>query len=269
MARLNFRPDFQTMAKAMAVLMATPVLVAAPAFADDSSFIGAFTQDGQRGVIFTNFDIARHAGFVSTGNKMGLGSRLNQPGFRTLVMTGVAIGDRSAFEGSARARITQSRLMLGYEAHRDGFVPSFYVGLSQYAPGEADVNATRKAMRLGVAGMLDLWKNWPGDSTNGAHFTKLTLLVDSAEESLYLGLKHGHRIKGLSGSFGPEASISLGRKRQSGGITLRDDWQKFRLGLGWFELPVGRVTFSLSAGGEIARGQRPGPYSHMSARLSY
>jgi ABC-type multidrug transport system fused ATPase/permease subunit len=147
-----------------------------------------------------------------------------------------------------------------------------------YHASERDMHARRVAnmvthirdiRRLGAAAMIEFWQSWNNHPTLPDGFTSGTLLVDAAEASGFLRLRHGFSTGWRNTALGPEVSFSAGRERSEAGVIGRDSWLKMRMGLHANGLTFGSFGLNGSAGYEWRRNEPSSAYAEVTVLYHY
>lgn len=237
--------------------------------AEELSFFGPPAKPRQHAVAFASVSASDWEFYLSTGAKLAPFSGLDRSGFRLLYSFGTKIREQDPLVIGRFNRFAGGRVLVGHEWQWDSLSVSGYVGpsLSVHAPWERAV--TRREAKIGVAGLLELWKSWHNHPAIPDGFTSGTLVMDSAESSAFLRLRHGFATGWQGTALGPEVSFSAGTKRSVGGVVARDAWFKTRVGLHANGLSFGNFGLNGSAGYEFRAKQRSSAYAELTALYHY
>jgi hypothetical protein len=220
-----------------------------------------FFRDRNIGVVFNNLSATQWGATVSSGAKVAFFSRRDQSGPRLLFFSTEKLRERDPLIVGRFNQFGGTRVLGGYEWHGDGLVLSAYGGASliMHSPWERAV--TRYHARIGVAGGLEFWKNWQAGASLLEGFSGGTLMLDAAERSVFLRLRHGIAT-GFSGiAIGPDLSISTGSRIVVGRLVARDRWLKTRVGLHATGFRFGQLGLNVSGGYEHRNRERGGGYA--------
>ena len=239
------------------------------ALAQDAGFFGPPETPKKLGVAFVNVTASDWEFYVSSGAKLAPFSGLNQPGFRLLYSLGTKLREQDPLVLGRFNRFAGGRVLMGYEWHWGSLAVTTLVGpsLSLHSPWERAV--TRYEGRLGAAGLIEFWQSWNNHSTLPNGFTSGTLVLDAAEASAFLRLRHGFATGWQNLAIGPELSFSTGQRRTVGALVGRDSWFKTRIGLHANGLSFGNFGLNASAGYEWRIRQRSSAYAEITALYSY
>jgi hypothetical protein len=220
-----------------------------------------FFRDRNIGVTFNSLSATQWGATFTTGAKIALLSKRDQTGPRLLFFSHEKLRERDPLVSGSFNQYGGTRVFAGYEWLLDRLVVSAYGGasLAMHSPWERAV--TRYDGRIGVAGMFEFWKDWPARGIAPASFTSGTVMLDAAERSAYIRLRHGFAT-GFSGiAIGPELSVSSGSSVIIGGRIARSSWLKMRLGLHATSFRFGQLGVNLSGGFEHRNRERNGAYA--------
>lgn len=236
---------------------------------EEGGFFGPPPKPKRIGVTFVNVTAADWEFYVSSGAKLAPFSGLDAPGFRLLYALGSKLRERDPLILGRFNRFAGGRVLAGYEWHWGSLAVSAYAGpsLSYNAPFERAV--TRYDARFGAAGLLEFWQSWNGHAIVPDGFTSGTLVLDAAEGSAFLRLRHGFATGWRDTAFGPEISFSTGSRRSAGGVIGRDSWSRTRLGLHANGLNFGNFGLTASAGYEWRLRDRASAYGEITALYHY
>lgn len=220
-----------------------------------------FFRDRNIGVAFNTLSATQWGASFTTGAKIAFLARRDQTGPRLLFFSTEKLRERDPLIAGRFNQFAGTRVLGGYEWHREGLVVSAYGGgsLIVHSPWERAV--TRYHARIGVAGGLEFWKSWQAGSALPEGFSSGTLMIDAAERSVFLRLRHGIAT-GFNGiAIGPDLSISTGSRIAVGGLVARDSWLKTRIGLHATGFRFGQLGLNLSGGYEHRNRERSGGYA--------
>lgn len=220
-----------------------------------------FFRDRNIGVAFNSLSATQWGASFSTGAKIAFSSRRDQTGPRLVFFSTEKLRERDPLVVGRFNQYAGTRVFGGYEWHRDGLVLSAYGGasLAMLSPWERAV--TRYHARIGAAGMFEIWKNWQAGGGMPEGFTSGTLMLDAAERSAFLRLRHGFAT-GFGGiALGPDLSVSTGSRVVIGRLVAREGWLKTRLGMHATGFRLGQLGVNLSAGYEHRERERGGGYA--------
>ncbi|MCA3641457.1 MAG: cellulose biosynthesis protein BcsS [Methylobacterium sp.] len=237
--------------------------------AGELGFFDAPPKAKRLGVAFISTSASDWAFYLTSGAKLAPFSGLDKPGFRLLYSLGTKFRERDPLVIGRFNRFAGGRIFLGHEWQIGALSISAYAGpsLSLHSPRERAV--TRYEGRLGAAAMIEFWQSWNNHPTLRDGFTSGTLLVDAAEASGFLRLRHGFSTGWRNTAIGPEVSFSAGRQRSVGGVIGRDSWLKMRMGLHANGLTFGSFGLNGSAGYEWRRRERSSAYAEITALYHY
>jgi hypothetical protein len=220
-----------------------------------------FFRDRNIGVAFNGLSATQWGATFSTGAKIAFFSRREQTGPRLLFFSTEKLRERDSLIVGRFNQFGGTRVLGGYEWHREGFVFSAYGGASLIMHSPWEVAVTRHHARIGVAGGLEFWKNWQAVSGLPDGFSSGTLMLDAAERSLFVRMRHGIAT-GISGiAIGPDLSISTGSEIVVGRVLARGSWLKTRVGVHATGFRFGQLGINLSGGYEHRNRERGGGYA--------
>lgn len=220
-----------------------------------------FFRDRNIGVAFNSLSATQWGATFTTGAKIAFFSRRDQSGPRLMFFSTEKLRERDPLIVGRFNQFAGTRILGGYEWHREGFVISAYGGASlvMHSPWESAV--TRYHARIGAAGGLEFWKNWQAGTGALEGFSSGTLMFDAAERSGYLRLRHGIAT-GFNGiAVGPDVSISTGSRIAVGRLVARESWLKTRIGLHATGFRFGQLGINFSGGYEHRNRERGGGYA--------
>ncbi len=237
--------------------------------AQDGGFFAPPETPKKVGVAFVNVSASDWEFYLTSGAKLAPFSGLDKPGFRLLYSLGTKIREQDPLVIGRFNRFAGGRVLAGYEWHWGPLSVSAFAGasLSLHSPWERAV--TRYKGRLGAAGLIEFWQNWNNHPTVPNGFTSGTLVLDAAEGSAFIRLRHGFATGWRNTAIGPEVSLSTGAQRSVGAVIGRDSWLKTRLGLHANGLSFGNFGLNASAGYEWRARQRSSAYAEITALYSY
>ena len=220
---------------------------------------------------FTAHDSEPGRIIVGSGLKLAPLGPLDKPGPRLLLMAGYSLREQDPRLGRRVSRPLGARALFGHEWHRGQTSLSLYAGASLVTNDQPVIAATRKRMRTGPAVLGEIWHTWrPGEWSGAGGFSAMTLMGDAANRSLYLRLRHGFDIGWRGVAFGPETSVSLGRRQRQRGLIVQDGWRKARFGVHLSGIPLTkRIRLGLAGGYEFADRGRSGAYVALTTMAQY
>jgi hypothetical protein len=222
-----------------------------------------------RDVYFLAFESGAHDRFLAFGSKHAVRGTLDAPGWRFLSTLGIKVSAYDPTLGQRTSRIDLARMMPGYEMRLGSLTLSAYAGLGYARSDTTGILATGRFGRYGVSALAEFWQDWSRIAPDFGRFTAGYLMVESANHSGGVGLRHGFALRALPFLVGPEASWSAGRNIHARGATLHSAYRKQRLGLHASEIPLLAARLRVSAGAEWREGRKPGGYAEMAAHLAY
>lgn len=220
-----------------------------------------FFRDRNIGVAFNSLSATQWGATFTTGAKVAFFARRDQSGPRLMFFSTEKLRERDPLVVGRFNQFAGTRVLGGYEWHREGFVFSAYGGASlvMHSPWERAV--TRYHARIGVAGGLEFWKNWQAGAAMPEGFSSGTWMFDAAERSLFLRLRHGIATGFHGIAIGPDVSISTGNRIVVGRLVARESWLKTRIGLHATGFRFGQLGLNISAGYEHRNRERGGGYA--------
>ena len=248
------------------------LLLIAPVQADEKPKDGLWARafrDTEKGVAFATLGASQWSLHLGSGSKFApFGSR-DAPGFRMMVTSGTKFRERDPLVIGRFNRAEGGRILGGYEARFGSLTVSAFAGVSLSVASPYEQVLSRRASRLGGAILLETWQSWQSGQWLSSGFTAATLLVDSAEESAFIRLRHGFDLGFHGLALGPEISLSAGSERKSARLVARDSWLKTRAGLHLHGLRYGRLGATLSGGYEFRRGEKGSLYGEITPLWYY
>jgi hypothetical protein len=228
-----------------------------------------FFRDRNVGVAFNSLSATQWGTNFTTGAKVALFSKRDQTGPRLVFFSTEKLRESDPLIVGRFNQYAGTRVLGGYEWNLDGLVVSAYGGASlvMHSPWERAV--TRYDARLGVAGMLEFWKNWQPGRAIPEGFTAGTLMLDAAERSAYFKVRHGFSTGFHGIAIGPELSVSTGARNVVGRLVARDSWLKTRAGLHATGFRFGQLGINLTAGYEHRNRERGGAYAEATVLWYY
>lgn len=220
-----------------------------------------FFRDRDIGVTFNSLSVTQWGATFTTGAKVALRSRRDQSGPRLLFFSTEKLRETDPLIMGRFNQFGGTRIFGGYEWHRDGLVISAYGGASLVIHSPWERAVTRYDGRIGVAGLFEFWKNWPATVGMPDSFSSGTVMLDAAERSAYIRLRHGFSTPFPSIAIGPEISLSTGARSVVGRLVARDSWLKTRMGLHATGFRFGQLGINLSVGYEHRGRERGGTYA--------
>jgi hypothetical protein len=228
-----------------------------------------FFRDRNIGVAFNSLSATQWGATFTTGAKVAFFARRDQTGPRLLFFSTEKLRERDPLIAGRFNQFGGTRVLGGYEWHREGLVVSAYGGASLIMHSPWEVAVTRYHARIGVAGGLEFWKSWQAGSVLPVGFSSGTLMFDAAERSLFARMRYGIAT-GISGiAIGPDLSISTGTEIAVGRMIARGSWLKTRIGIHATGFRFGQLGLNLSGGYEHRNRERSGGYAEVTMLWYY
>lgn len=220
-------------------------------------------------VYFLAFESAARDRFLSFGAKHAVRGTLNEPGWRFLSTLGIKVAAYDPTLNTRASRVELARLLPGYEIRLGSLTLSAYAGLGYARSDSTGALATGRFGRYGLSALGEFWQEWSQIAPALGRFTSGYMILESANRSAAVGIRHGMQVAALPFLIGPEASWSGGRNVQARGARLHSAYRKQRLGLHASEIPLFATRLRLSGGVEWRERGKTSGYAEMAAYIAY
>ena len=228
-----------------------------------------FERNHPTDVYFLAFESTARDRFLSFGAKHAVRGTLNEPGWRFLSTLGIKVAAYDPTLDTRASRVELARLLPGYEIRLGSLTLSAYAGLGYARSDSAGVLATGRFGRYGLSALGEFWQDWSRIAPALGRFTSGYVILESANRSAALGIRHGMQVAALPFLIGPEASWSGGRTVLARGARLHSAYRKQRLGLHASEIPLFAARLRLSGGVEWRERGKTSGYAEMAAYIAY
>lgn len=228
-----------------------------------------FSERRIRDVYFVAFERGARDSYLSLGSKHAVRGDFSTGGWRFLSTLGVRLGAMAPAMNTRISYIDLMRLMPGYEWRLGRLTHGGYAGLGYARSQVGTTLAAARTGRYGLSALAEIWYDWGASLPPLARFTSGYAMVESANGSGALGLRHGLALPRVPFLVGPEASWSAGRNIRASGTTLHSAFRKGRIGGHASDIPLMATRLRLSTGAEWMNGRKPGRYIEIAAHLAY